>query len=138
VILLLVLSEVLEVSSGALLLAVTIVGVVIFFLVTVMRLRPLFHQPRIVRRVDTKPTAFASVVPVSLGGPPISGGVPSTPSSGTEVGSREELLAAKARWEDLIREAESNETLTSEQRQSFVDEARRSIREIEERFAKVS
>jgi len=52
------------------------------------------------------------------------------PAATIPAADRTELLQARSRWEQLVEEAESNEQLTPEQRQSFVQEGNKRIAEI--------
>jgi Spy/CpxP family protein refolding chaperone len=55
---------------------------------------------------------------------------PTVSAPSIPAADRTELLQARSRWEQLVEEAESNEQLTPEQRQSFVEEGRKRIAEI--------
>ncbi len=118
----------LQVGSSVLVLSVALVGIVVFMIVLLLRILPLIHKPRVVMRVSSKPLAASVLGASSI----LQGQIGEIPRpSGTEVPSdRIELEQAKARWEQLIQEAESNEHLTPEQRRAFVDEAWKRIGEI--------
>lgn len=60
----------------------------------------------------------------------------SRPSFSTKTSAdRTELLEMKARWEEVVREAEALGSLTEEQRSSFLAEARKRIEEIDKKLA---
>jgi hypothetical protein len=112
-------------SSAWLVFTVAVCGVAVFLLVVLLRILPLVHRPRVTGRV--KPFQSTGTEMLRVPASPVSTTVspPSIPAA-----DRSELLQARSRWERLVEEAESNEQLTPEQRQSFVEEGRRRITEI--------
>jgi hypothetical protein len=103
---------------------VALCGVAVFLVVVLLRILPLIHKPRVTLRVYGKPTLPSARVLQKeegwrTGSPPI-----------IQQADRTELLQARSQWERLVEEAESNEQLTPEQRESFVDEGRKRIAEI--------
>jgi len=106
---------------------VALCGLVVFVVIALWRILPLVHKPSVTLRLASKPfqtsgVATESVVPNPVG--------PVTSPPGVHSADRTELLQAKSQWERLIQEADSNDQLTPEQRESFVQEARRSLADI--------
>lgn len=102
-------------------------GLVVFIVVALWRIMPVLHKPRVTLRLASKPIQTIGVVTPSVS--PSTTGT-ATSSVGAHSADRTDLLQAKSQWERLIEEANSNDQLTSEQRESFVQEARRSLEEI--------
>lgn len=127
-------------SSAGLVFAVAVCGVAVFLLVLLLRIMPLIHKPKVTRRVGVKPIPFRSTTDTmqSTGGTPSLTGMDVLPPIGRPIADRVELLQAKSQWERLVQEAESNEQLTPEQRESFVEEARKNIAEINKQLGEAS
>jgi hypothetical protein len=123
----------LQVGSGVWpVLMVTVCGVAVFILVVLWRIMPLIHKPRVILRDYSKPPAdlqsrtgaMPSVYPASTSAATVFA------SSVQPTVDPTELLQARSHWERLVEEAESNDQLTAEQRETFVEEGRRRIAEI--------
>lgn len=106
---------------------VALCGLVVFVVVALWRVLPLIHKPRAYFRLASKPIQTTGVATPGVSPTPVSAG---TSRLGAQSGDRTELFQAKSQWERLIEEADSNDQLTTEQRESFVEEARRSLAEI--------
>ena len=120
-------------SSVALVLTVAVCGLAVLVLVILLRVLPLIHKPRVTVRPKPFPGVSTRV-----------SSVPSVPaetasfSAAVHAADRSELLQARSRWEKLIEEALSNEELTTEQRESFVEEGRKRIAEISKQLEELS
>ena len=106
---------------------VALCGLVVFIVMALWRVLPLIHKPRVTLHLTSKPIQTMGVAMPSASASPVSR---VTSPLGVHLADRAELLQAKSQWERLIQEAGSNDQLTSEQRESFVQEARRSLAEI--------
>jgi hypothetical protein len=114
---------------------VALSGIVVFIVVAFWRILPLIHKPRATLRLTGKPFQTTSVAIPGVSTSPVSG---VASPLGVHSADRAELLQAKSQWERLIEEAESNEQLTVGQRESFVEEARRSLAEINKQLEEPS
>jgi len=112
-------------SSASLVLSVAVGGVVVFLLVLFLRMRTIIHRPKVTFRVETKPVLNW---PADTAQGPSGSGVP--PRIRPPMTDQTELLQARSQWERLVQEAQSNEQLTSEQREAFIEEARKNIAKI--------
>jgi hypothetical protein len=130
-------SVTLQAGSNALVLGIAVSGLVVFMIVLLLRILPLIHKPRVTMRVTGKPPLSAT--PEIFGVPQSqTGGIPGSAASMQSAADRTELVQAKSQWERLVQEAESNEQLTSEQRETFVEEARKRIGEINKQLEAVA
>jgi len=114
-------------ESVWLLFLVALCGLMVFVVIALWRILPLVHKPSVTLRLASKPFQTGGVATPSVAPNPVG---PVTSPLGVHSGDRTELLQAKSQWERLIQEADSNNQLTSEQRESFVQEARRSLADI--------
>ena len=103
---------------------VALCGLVVFMVVVLWRILPLIHKPRVAIRLASKPIQTIGMTVPSVSVSPVSA---VASSLGVQSADRTELLQAKSQWERLIEEANSNDQLAPEQRESFVEEARRSL-----------
>jgi hypothetical protein len=116
----------LELGSGAgLVLAVAVGGVALFLLVLFLRMRPFIHRPKVTFRVEAKPVR---TWPADTAQGPSGSDV--LPRIRLPMTDHTELFQARSQWERLVQEAQSNEQLTSEQREAFIEEARKNIAKI--------
>jgi hypothetical protein len=106
---------------------VALCGLVVFFVIALWRILPIVHKPSVTLRLASKPFVTSGVATPSVAPNPVG---PVTSPLGVHSADRTELLQAKSQWERLVQEADSNDQLTSEQRESFVQEARRSLADI--------
>lgn len=106
---------------------VALCGLVVFIVIALWRVLPLIHKPRVTLHLTSKPIQTVGVAMPSASASSVSG---ATSPLGVHSADRAELFQARSQWERLIQEADSNDQLTSEQRESFVQEARRSLEEI--------
>lgn len=118
-------------SYSWVLLLVTVMGAFVFLLVAYLRLKALLHTPRV---IGTKPSSGPVQIPTQIPVVQTTGAAYSGPPQTVGLDSGE-LQQAKARWEDLIREAQTNESLTDDQRQSIIEEARKRVSDIDRSLA---
>lgn len=135
----------LQFSTGpSLVLTVAVCGVAVFLLILLLRIWPLIHRPRVTRRVGVKPMPSQSTFDTIRSGPADTTGTPSPSGTGVmppirqPMADRVELIQARSQWERLVQEAESNEQLTLEQRETFVEEAQKNIAEINRQLGETS
>ena len=114
-------------ESVWLVLLVALCGLVVFIVIALWRVLPLIHKPRVTLHLASKPFQITGAAMPGVSPSPVSG---VTSPLGVHSADRAELLQARSQWERLVQEADSNDQLTSEQRESFVEEARRSLAQI--------
>jgi len=129
-------SSILQVGTGAWsIFVLAVLGAALLVVVAYLRMRPMLHTPKILGKYESKPAAIATPAPSIEYAVRAPTGVSTSQIEVTA--DKTELLQMKSRWEQLVTEAESNESLTTEQRQTFVEEGRKRIAEIDQRMAQI-
>jgi hypothetical protein len=113
-------------SSVWLVYVVALCGLAVFLLVVLLRILPFIHKPRVILQVTGKPPLLGAERLSVAAGPSDR----TVPPPTIQQADRTEFLQARSQWERLVEEAKSNEQLTPEQRESFVQEGRKRIAEI--------